>query len=340
LTKGPRNAPIAQNSSLGWIISGPIASDNKRSSRVSLQVSVAEELFHLMKRFWELDTIPAGQGHSLSPGDRQCEDHFQSTHSREPSGRYTVRLPFKEHPSTLGISKPKAIQVIARLFERFKTDPFYASLYSNFMFEYVKLGHMQIIPNTETEPSIACYLPHHGVLKDSDGVQKLRVVFNGSSKTFSGLSINDILSNGPKLQNDLFDILIWFRQFKYVFSADMEKMYRQIRIHPEDGKYQRVLWKDNQEDFQTYELQTVTYGLGCAPFLALRTVIQLIQDEGPNFPKAIPTMMKGRYVDDLFGGADTIEETISIARDVKCMCMAGGFPLQKWASNHLSILNS
>jgi len=196
-----------------------------------------------------------------------------------------------------------------------------------------------MVPITEPEPSFAYYLPHHGILKESNGNAKLRVVFNGSSKTSSGISLNDILSTGPKLQNDLFDVLIWFRQFNYVFSADME-MYRQITIHPDDVKYQRILWKDEQEDFQTYELQTVTYGLGCAPFLALRAVIQLIQDEGHKFPKAIPTMMKGRYVDDIFGGADTIEETITIAREVNRMCMAGGFPPQKWASNHQSILHT
>jgi len=74
----------------------------------------------------------------------------------------------------------------------------------------------------------------------------------------------------------------------------MEKMYRQIRVHPDDGKFQRILWKDEQGNQCTYELRTVTYGLGCAPFLALRAVSQLVKDEGHNYPKAIPTLMKGR----------------------------------------------
>jgi len=112
---------------------------------------------------------------------------------------------------------------------------------------------------------------------------KLRIVFNGFSKTTSEISLNDILYLHtyiePKLQNDLFGVLIWFCQFNYVFTADLEKMYKQVRIHPDDRKFQRILWKDNQGNLQTYELLTVTYTLGCAPYLAFRAVIQFIEDE-------------------------------------------------------------
>jgi len=46
------------------------------------------------------------------------------------------------------------------------------------------------------------------------------------------------------------------------------------------------------------------------------------------------------HPDDIFGGADTIEETITIAREINWLCMAGGFPLQKWVSSHQSILHT
>jgi len=340
LIKGSINVPIAQNTALGWIVSGPIPS-NTRSNRIMLhQTSSHEDLLHLLQRFWELDAISNVQDHTLSSEDQQCEDHFKFTHSRDQDGRYVVKLPFKGHPSTLGKSKPHAIRMIVRLSDKFKVDPTFANFYLNFMMEYTNLGHMKLVPPSLPEPSHVYYLPHHGVMKESSLTTKLRVVFNGSSKTTSGISLNDILFTGPKLQNDLFDVLIWFRQFNYVFTADMEKMYRQVKIHPDDGKFQRILWKDADGNILTYELQTVTYGLSCAPYLALRAIIQLIEDEGSRFPLAIPTLTTGRYVDDLFGGADTIEDTIVLAQEVNKLCMAGGFPLQKWASNHSSIVHS
>jgi len=43
----------------------------------------------------------------------------------------------------------------------------------------------------------------------------------------------------------------------------------------------------------SHRLTTVTYGLNCALFLALRTIQQLIKDEGQRFPKAIAPLTKG-----------------------------------------------
>lgn len=117
-------------------------------------------------------------------------------------------------------------------------------------------------------------------------------------------------------------------------------MYRQIKVHPDDWDYQRILWLDQTDKIITYQLTTVTYGLACAPFLALRTLTQLVNDEGKNFPLAIQILNKGRYVDDIFGGADTIEQAQALIHDLNQLCMAGGFPLQKWASNHPAIIRS
>lgn len=43
----------------------------------------------------------------------------------------------------------------------------------------------------------------------------------------SGYSLNDLLHTGAKLQTDLF---VWFRLFRYMFSTDVEKMFRQIKV--------------------------------------------------------------------------------------------------------------
>lgn len=78
----------------------------------------------------------------------------------------------------------------------------------------------------------------------------------------------------------------------------------------------------------------------CAPFLALRVLQQLTMDEEDRFPQAVPTMMKGRYVDDLFGGADDTAQAQIIIQQLSHLCMAGGFPLKRWISNDHTILNS
>lgn len=102
-------------------------------------------------------------------------------------------------------------------------------------------------------------------------------------------------------------------------------MYRQI--HPDDWDFQRILWINQNQEISTYQLSTVSYGLACAPFLALRTLAQLVKDEGVKFPLAIPSLTKGRYVDDILGGTDSIKQTQKIIFQLIFLCKAGGFPL-------------
>lgn len=162
------------------------------------------------------------------------------------------------------------------------------------------------------------YLPHHGVPHHSGLTDKLRVVFNGSNKSDNGVSLNDLVHTGIKLQIDPIDFMLWFWKFRYVFATDVEKVYRQIAVHPDDCRFQRILWKDLSGNIVTYALTTITYG-HFSPFLALRT-------------------MKGRYVDDIFGGADSIAEVQQIIDQVKQLYAAGKLPLQKWVSNNPDLL--
>ena len=58
---------------------------------------------------------------------------------------------------------------------------------------------------------------------------------------------------------------------------NIEKMFKQILVHPEDCDLQRILWRcDRADDIKDYQFNTVIYGLTCAPFLVMRTLQQLM----------------------------------------------------------------
>lgn len=175
-------------------------------------------------------------------------------------------------------------------------------------------------------------------MREQSITTKLRVVFNASSRSSSGVSLNDIPHSGPKLQTNITDVLLWIRKHRYIFSSDIVKMFRQVAVYPDDWKFQQILWLDEDQHPETYQITTVTYGLKCAPFLVLRYLQQLIEDDGSRFLKVIAPLSNGRYVDDIFGGADSIEEAREIARQVSQLCLSGGFPLQKWHANHPELL--
>ena len=335
--KGPLNSPVGQLTKLGWIVSGPSSTTTTNPEFSSNHCTLDHDLHSLLESFWKQEEILAPNVTPLPVEDQECENHFVETHSRDDSGRYIVRLPFKRSPDQLGASEISSLRMLNYLKKKFESDPAYFNAYSSFLQEYEFLGHMTLVPEHELEPEPLFYLPHHGVMKKDSLTTKLRVVFNGSCRVKGGVSLNEALHSGPKLQNDLFDILLWMRQFRYIFSSDMEKMYRQIQIHSSDWKFQRIFWK-KADSVIKYQLTTVTYGLTCAPFLALRSMIQLVKDDGSKYPLAVDVLLKGRYVDDVFGGADSIKDAQEQAHQVKELCLAGGFSLRKWVSNHPDVI--
>lgn len=115
-------------------------------------------------------------------------------------------------------------------------------MYLEFMQQYLDLGHMTLAPRSSAGwGDRACYLPHHGVLCETSASTRLRVIFNGSSALPNGDNLNKFLSTGPNLLPNLADVLLQWQRYRYVIATDIEKMYRQIIIHPEDRGLQRIL---------------------------------------------------------------------------------------------------
>ncbi|XP_063993929.1 uncharacterized protein LOC135171374 [Diachasmimorpha longicaudata] len=337
--KSTDNQLVGQNTIFGWIISGSVCCSGY-STKVSLTAvreTPNEQLLALLKKFWTQEELPAQSNTPLTQEELECTQQFQSTHTRDPTGRYGVRLPFKSSANSLGVSKPKALWQLHQISGKLQRDSIYGMLYRDFIQEYEALGQMQRVVDT-TEPSPAYYLPHHGVLRPDSTTTKPRVVFNGSSPTSTGTSLNDILHAGGKLQVDAPDVLLRVRRHRYVFGTDIVKMFRQIRIHSDDWNLQRILWRDENQ-FITFQLTTVTYGQTCAPWLALRVLQQLTADDGHRYSKAVLSLSKGRYVNDIYGGADSPGELREIIIQLIGLCKAGGFRLQKWASNCPEVLS-
>jgi len=341
--KGAADEPIAQNTVLGWIISEPTA-----QPRLLLQQSigvhyssVVDDLNQTLRRFWEIEEVPAPS--KLSPEEQACDDHFNSTHSRTSEGRYVIRFPFKTGPPiNIGESRHIALQHYLRTESRLKTDSSKSAEYHNFLKEYSDLRHMQRVskPDEFNDSTQIVYIPHHAVFRANSLTTRTRVVFNASSRTSNGTSLNDHLHPGPKLQKDLAAVILRWRTFRYVYFADVAKMYRQIIVDPRDRDYQRIFWRPSPtSQVEAYRLCTVTYGMTSAPYLALKVMNQLVTDEGASFPLANPIVDRQMYVDDFIFGADDKVLARQARDQVVSLLQRGGFVLRKWASNLSELLD-
>ncbi|XP_055622523.1 uncharacterized protein LOC129766091 [Toxorhynchites rutilus septentrionalis] len=297
-------------------------------------VAVSESLENLMNKFWECE-----DGRSLSNNsieEAKCEEHFVKSVKRNEDGRYIVGLPKSDEAlARLGESKSTAIQRLKMLERRLGRDRTLKNEYHAFMAEYLAQGHMKKVVNDHTSSSIVSYyLPHHPVIKNSSTTTRVRVVFDASSKTSTGMSLNDALLNGPVIQDDLRSIIMRSRLYPIVLIADVEKMFRQVLIDPADLPLQRIIWRfSTDEPIEEYELCTVTYGTKPAPFLATRTLKQLSLDEAENFPHASRKMARDVYMDDIITGASDVSEAKTLRKQLDDMLLTAGFRLRKWASN-------
>ena len=88
----------------------------------------------------------------------------------------------------------------------------------------------------------------------------MRPVFDASAK-FKGLSLKDVLHQGPKLQNDLVDVLVRFRRSPVALMCDITKMCLQIHLQPADRSVHRFPWRDMNRDMpsKVYEFSRVVF---------------------------------------------------------------------------------
>ncbi|XP_011309478.1 uncharacterized protein [Fopius arisanus] len=353
ITSGP-HSPSAQVTRLGWIVFGPTEGSDTSQKATSHLTVTSDDLNELFTKFWIQEEVPE------TPEVQLNEEEAQS--------------------SSLGDSRSSTLACLHCLLKKLSRDEAYRQLYSAFLKEYEELDHMRRVsgssissalsdqltrgrnapgmtlahevsasgglrvpggtwsPPTQSAPKY--FFPHHGVLRASSETTKLRVVFNGSNKTSSGQSLNYIMHTGEKLQKDISDVVLFSRRKRLIFMTDITKMFRQIRVHPEDWPLQQILWTDSNGDIVTYQLTKVTYCTRSAPFLFIRVAHQLVEDEGSKYPLAVEPLIKGKYVDDICGGADSVEELLRTAHQVTRLCLSGGFSLAKWHSNSPALLTS
>lgn len=349
-----KQLPTLQETEFGWLVSGCTPDiNNQHSNACFFTHSGSDQL----SRFWELDSMSTSQVNDPCESEA-CEVIFQETTTRQSDGRFVVTIPLKKSPDCLGDSYYQAKKRFLSIENRMNSDPKYKQQYSDFMSEYIDLGHMSPTQNvhTETNPlshtssashTPAYYLPHHGIIRESSTTTKFRAVFDASAKTSNKLSLNDLQLVGPVVQDDLISILIRFRQHKYIISADIEKMFRQILVVEHQRPLQQILWRFNPtEPIQSYTLNTVSYGSKSAPFIATRCIKQIglnylvkSTDRQDSQELISQVILHDFYCDDLLSGADDEHSLLHIAESVYKELGMYQFPLRKWLSNCPTVLN-
>ena len=211
----------------------------------------------------------------------------------------------------------------------------YADTYHNQILDMIERGVARKLTTEEIDtPSVVQYIPHHEILKASSKSTPVRIVFNFSAK-FMGQSLNDLWAKGPCMMNDLYSILLRFRQHLIGIAGDIKKMYNTIKLSEEDQQVQRFLWRDLNLNAEPdhYCLTTVSYGgRPAAAFagLALTKTTEMSKEE---FPKVNKLIKDDIFVDDMTTSTDKREDATQLMLDTESVLEMGGFKVKEWITS-------
>ncbi|XP_031625661.1 uncharacterized protein LOC116342286 [Contarinia nasturtii] len=272
----------------------------------------------------------------MTDEEKFCEGHFVKAAKRDENGRFIVSMAFKNNSQPdLGDSKKTALAMLFQLEKRFKKIPELKKLYADVIHDEIKNGYLKLVEKT---PLNAHYIPHHAVFKDST-TTKLRTVYNASQKTTNGKSLNEQLAIGKTVQSTMFELTLQWRTHKISLIADIEKMYKQIKLDENQQHLQMVLWRDSEhERIKEYKMTTVTFGFSDSPYLAIRWLKALAESVAEKYPLAAHVIKNNFYVDDHTGGAPTEEKAIELYKQLKAAFLSAGCNLRKFISNSNVVL--
>ena len=158
------------------------------------------------------------------------------------------------------------------------------------------------------------YLPHHLVKSKNSTLNKVRVVYEGCSKTHpTKKSLNECLHRGKNIVADLYGILLRFRMKKYGIVADIKKAYLQLELNPEDRDVTRFLWlKDinqsySRDNVQAYRFCRVIWGVICSAFLLASTILFHV---GTYYSPNAEDISRNIYVDNLISGSTSHKDSV------------------------------
>ena len=149
-----------------------------------------------------------------------------------------------------------------------------------------------------------------------------RMVFDASSKTPGGESLNNILAKGENKLSKIHNMLIRFRSKPGAFSCDVKMAYNQIRLDPSCYRYQKYLWKNDLDPGQPVIImivKTLIYGVRSSGNQLFSGFSKVADYSIENFPEHVAgalALKDDGYVDDVIHTDDTQEISNSTAKSL------------------------
>jgi hypothetical protein len=257
-------------------------------------------------------------------------------YNKEEKMWYTSLL-FKDQPLVLGNKKSKAMAILQKVEKSAIQQGRVEDLNCAYQ-ELVDQGFVAIVTENEDLEEVH-YLPIHPVYKDERESTKVRIVFNPSSMTSTGQTLNHCLYQGPNPLPEINNVLLPWRFNIMAFILDISKMFFKIKLH-KDQNYLLFLWRncDTTQKPMILRLLSVVFRVISSPFQAVDVVkkhADLFQDKLHLASEEVPEQL---YMDDVPEG-DCVEDVAKKKlEEIYEFFLLANMQLHKIASNCQTIL--
>ena len=291
-----KNTPTAVRLLLGWVLSGPMPSTSGLVSTCFKAVTQSESISKLtdqLRCWYEMESFAAmKQVDPRSAADARASKILQETTNHDGC-RYQVDMLWADDESSLPNNYFSALVLLKSLERRLEKTPELKMSYAQAIKDDFDKGYIVQVDKSDCfriDNPREWYLPHHPVFHPQTP-GKERSLLNGGAN-FHGVSLNSKLLTGPDLLQTLIHALMLFRQHPYAVSADIEGMFLQVGVIPEDRPSLHFLWReDPASDVAVYQYVRHIFGSKDSPTCAIYALQQTARDNESNSMK-LPTVLK------------------------------------------------
>ena len=370
-TKGITPSPIAIYNRLGWTAGGPllphhlvnapmpskvciekpttntrslmeaVLMDSKEPPRLPDPVP-ADLPAHGVSLQDLVKLLPAGTerppGVLLNAEDRAAMHKMYTETVKLPNGHYQVPVLW------LGAGRPpnnrKAAQAEwNRNLVRLKDAGMHQE-FDKIIKHWLDSDYIEELPAKAVMDRNAFYLPFFAVLRPDKPTSPVRIVMNGKAVFGPNkISLNDCIARGPKLLNNLVEVLMKFRQQPIGVTCDIKEMFLNVYMPPEDWDWHRFFYtlpgEDNSRIFRAKVHQFGSRGSPDSTCFAMKlhALINIIK-----LALAALAILDHCIVDDGLIPIKDREYGLKLVTEMIDFAAGLGMKVHKWASNDPSIL--
>lgn len=172
---------------------------------------------------------------------------------------------------------------------------------------------------------------------------KIRVVFD-SSASFEGVSLNDVLLQGPNLNNSLLGVLLRFRKDPVAVTADIKQMFYCFFVKEEHRDVLRFLWfKDNNPENEVVDYRMTVHVFGNSPSPAVATygLRRSAQEGEKDFGTDVCNFIRTDfYVDDVLRSFPSKAEAVDVLTRARQLLKCYNIKLHNIASNKAEVMEA